>query len=88
MEGDPSHPQEAEGGSHSGAPLAAGEHRLRYRRDDNVFTFGVEHYFIPEGTGDAFKNAVYGDIRVSPAGDALLVGLRDKDFHFLEIPAK
>jgi uncharacterized membrane-anchored protein len=70
-----------------GAPLAPGEHLLRYRRDDNTFTFGVERYFIPEGTGGAFKDAAYGDVHVSPSGDALLVGLRDKDFHPLKPPA-
>jgi uncharacterized membrane-anchored protein len=69
------------------AALATNERRLRYRRADNAYTFGVEHYFIPEGTGGAFQNAVYGDIRVSPAGDALLLGLRDKDFHLLAAPA-
>ena len=71
----------------NGAAPAAGEHLLCYRHDDAGFTFGVEHYFIPEGTGDAIKNAVYGDIRVSPTGDALLVGLRDKDFKLLAAPA-
>jgi len=71
-----------------GTALAAGEQRLRYRRSDDMFTFGVENYFVPEGTGDAFKNAVYGDVRVSATGDALLVGLCDKDFQLLKIPAK
>jgi uncharacterized membrane-anchored protein len=71
-----------------GTALATGEQRMRYRRSDDQFTFGVENYFVPEGTGDAFKDAVYGDVRVSATGDALLVGLCDKDFHPLKIPAK
>jgi uncharacterized membrane-anchored protein len=69
------------------APLSPGEHLLHYRRDGSTFLFGVERYFIPEGTGGAFKDAVYGDVHVSLSGDALLVDLRDKDFQPLVAPA-
>ncbi|MDF2935040.1 MAG: hypothetical protein K0Q90_413 [Paenibacillaceae bacterium] len=40
------------------------------------FEYGIEHYFIPEGTGiDLERQARYAEVKVSAKGDAILVRL-------------
>lgn len=62
-----------------GRPLAPGELYLRYaRRGAAQVTLGAESFFFPEGQGDALTDARYGELALGPAGDSVLIGLRDE----------
>ncbi|MNN77777.1 hypothetical protein D3C81_1942710 [compost metagenome] len=40
------------------------------------FDYGIEHYFVPEGTGIGLERQVrYAEVKVSAKGDAILVRL-------------
>ncbi|MFM7204419.1 MAG: GDYXXLXY domain-containing protein [Myxococcota bacterium] len=60
-----------------GEPLAEGERRLNFKRRD-AFRLGAESFFFEEGKADHFANARYGELKVTPSGQSLLVGLRDE----------
>jgi len=62
----------------NGTALAPGELRLKYHRDGWRALIGAESYFIPEGSGAAFAQAVYGELKLEPDGTPLLVALCDK----------
>lgn len=67
-----------------GSPLDANEARIRFRRRQNSFRrgtirIGAESYFFEEGRADDFSKAKYGELKVAPNGESILVGLRDKD---------
>ena len=62
-----------------GGPLAPGEFRLKYHRAHYREVIGAESFFIPEGTGDLFAHAAYGELKVEPDGTPLIVALCDKD---------
>jgi uncharacterized membrane-anchored protein len=62
---------------HDGGALAPGQQLLRFRRRGRV-RFGAESYFFQEGHAKHYQGARYGELRVSPSGDAVLVGLRDR----------
>ncbi len=62
-----------------GEALASGELLLRYRRRGQGFQVGPPSFFFQEGQAATFARARYGEFRVTPAGDALLVGLRGPD---------
>ncbi len=65
---------------YEGGPLAAGEMLLRYRGSpQGEPRLGAESYFFQEGQAEHFAAARYGELRVTPAGDSVLVGLRDAD---------
>ena len=59
---------------HDGTPLAPGEHLLRYRARDQM-RLGAESYLFQEGQADLFNAARYGELRVAPSGESVLVGL-------------
>src|SRR5262245_38945964 len=61
---------------YDGAPLAADEVRLRYRRRDGVAKVATNAFFFEEGTADTYAGARFGELRVDPGGDAILTGLR------------
>ncbi len=63
----------------SSRPLAAGELLLRYRRRGSQVRLGAEAFFFQEGRADVFARAAYGELRVHPSGNSVLVGLRDRD---------
>jgi len=67
-------------------PLAPGEHLLKYYRPHWNVTLGAENYFIPEGSGDAFAKAAYGELKVATDGTPLLVTLCDKDLKPIPVP--
>ncbi len=67
---------------HDRTPLAAGERLLRYRVRDQV-RLGAESYFFQEGHADRYSQARYGELRVAPSGESVLVGLRDEAFRAL-----
>jgi uncharacterized membrane-anchored protein len=63
-------------------PLADNEVRIRFRRRHQGFRrgmirLGAESYFFQEGRGDDFSRAKYGELKVAPNGECILVGLRD-----------
>lgn len=62
-----------------GSPLAADEIPLRYRIRAGTMKFATNAFFFKEGTASRYQQARYGEFRVSPAGDLLLTGLRDKE---------
>lgn len=64
--------------------LADNEVRIRFRRGHQGFRrgmirLGAESYFFQEGRADDFSQAKYGELKVAPNGDCILVGLRDGD---------
>jgi len=61
-----------------GAPLAAGDLRLRYRWREGP-RFATNAFFFEEGTAPRYVRARYGEFRVSDDGDMILTGLRDGD---------
>ncbi|NQX65090.1 GDYXXLXY domain-containing protein [Paenibacillus alba] len=62
---------------HAGEALALGEIRLNGKKDGyNRIAYGIETYFIPEGTGRSYeRDAKFAEVKVSAGGDAILVRL-------------
>lgn len=63
---------------HHGQPLAPDERLLRYRCRDGQFRIGAESYFFQEGQAGQYRDAKFGELRVTASGDCVLVGLRDE----------
>ncbi len=61
---------------HAGEPLQEGEFLLRYRIRDRQLRLGAETFFFQEGQAERYARARYGELRVAPGGDSVLVGLR------------
>jgi uncharacterized membrane-anchored protein len=66
-----------------GEPLAANESRLRYRLRQHNVRIVTNAYFFQEGTAAEYSGAKFGELRVAADGEALLVGMRDKDLKVL-----
>ena len=66
-----------------GETLAADESRVHYRLRKHDVRIVTNAYFFQEGTADVYSGAKYGELRVATNGDALLVGMRDKDLKML-----
>jgi uncharacterized membrane-anchored protein len=62
-----------------GQELAEDQRLLRFRKRGDAVRLASDAYFFEEGQGDSFAGARFGEIRVGPAGDAVLIGLRDQD---------
>jgi uncharacterized membrane-anchored protein len=62
-----------------GEPLGPDELFLRYTRHGWQIEAGPSAFFFPEGQGDRFARAGFAEVRLSPSGEAVLVGLRDRD---------
>lgn len=60
-----------------GRSLAAGELRLRYRKRDSRVRVATDAYYFEEGSARKYERAKYGELRVAPDGNSVLVGLRD-----------
>lgn len=65
-----------------GSPLADDEVRIRFRRRHQntrrgMIRIGAESYFFQEGRSDDFDKAKYGELKVAPNGESILVGLQD-----------
>lgn len=59
-------------------PVAAGEIAVRYRQRTRLdIHIASNAWFFPEGQGQRYVPAKYGELRVSEDGVALLTGLRD-----------
>jgi uncharacterized membrane-anchored protein len=64
-----------------GEQLSPGEHLLRYRRDRHGrIQIGANAFFFQEGHADHYAGAKYGEYKVAPTGEAILVALRRADF--------
>lgn len=68
--------------AHAGEPLAPGEFLIRFRRRGEI-RLGAESFFFQEGQAPLYEGARYGELKVSPGGDSILVGLRDENFQRL-----
>ncbi len=62
----------------SGEPLSGGELRLRYRRRGRI-RLGAESFLFQEGDAPIYQRARFSELRVTPAGESVLVGLLDED---------
>jgi len=60
-------------------PLEPGEYRVRCRRGYNGLSIAGDAYFFQEGTAQVYARARYGELKVGPDGEAVLVGLRGPD---------
>ena len=61
-----------------GQPLEGNERFLRYRIRGRRMQLGAESFFFQEGQADLYQRARFAEFRVNPAGDLVLVGLRDE----------
>jgi len=50
---------------------------LRYKRRGEHVSLGAESFFFEEGQSKRFSPAFYGELKVAPTGDSILIGLRD-----------
>jgi uncharacterized membrane-anchored protein len=62
-----------------GGTLAANEHLLRYTRGSQGVRIGTDSFFFQEGHGQYYAQARYGELRVAPSGESVLVSLRNAD---------
>jgi len=63
--------------------LAANEKLLRFRQRGDQLRLASNAYFFQEGHGVYYRDARYGELRVSSDGDAVLIGLRDNRYQVL-----
>lgn len=64
---------------HAGEPLRPGEYLLRYRRRGARVRLGAESFFFEEGQAEALAGVRFGELRVDPGGESVLVGVRGAD---------
>lgn len=67
---------------HGGEALTPGEKLLNYKHRYGL-RFGAESFFFQEGHAKYYTRARYGELKVAPNGESVLVGLQDKDFNQL-----
>ena len=60
-----------------GSPIGPGQQRLRYRKRGSRIRVATDAYYFEEGTARKYERAMYGELRVAPDGNSVLVGLRD-----------
>lgn len=68
-----------------GKPLAPDELLLRYRVRGGL-RLGAESFLFQEGHAKVYERARYGELKVAPSGECVLVGLRDEKFNPLVPP--
>ena len=68
------------------SPLQVGEVALKVRLRDGRVRLGTDAFYFREGTGQRYEKARYGEYRVAPDGEMLLVRLLDESL--AEIQAK
>lgn len=64
-------------------PLNQGEVRFRFRYRNGSVWLGTNAFFFQEGQSERYRGARYGEFRVNPNGDAMLVNLRDIELRLL-----
>jgi uncharacterized membrane-anchored protein len=72
----------------AGEPLAPDEVLLRYRRRERTVKFATNAWFFQEGHGKFYEGARYGEFRVSPSGEMLLVAMLGKELEKLGPPVE
>jgi uncharacterized membrane-anchored protein len=66
---------------YQGELLAENERLLRYRRDRRGrIQVGANAFFFQEGHADHYSRAKYGEYKLGPTGEVILVALRNADF--------
>jgi uncharacterized membrane-anchored protein len=60
-------------------PIASGEIAVRYRQRNWELRIASNAWFFPEGQGERYAPAKYGELRVDADGKALLAALRGED---------
>jgi len=60
-------------------PLQEGQQLLRYRKRGDSVRLASDAFFFEEGSGQDYRDARFGEIRVNANGDAVLIGLRDAE---------
>ncbi|MCX7805009.1 MAG: GDYXXLXY domain-containing protein [Planctomycetota bacterium] len=73
---------------YAGEELKPDECLLRYRvrGEWQRFQIGPRSFFFQEGHAGCYEGAKYGELRVAPSGDCVLVGLRGPDLKPLDPP--
>ena len=66
--------------------LGPREHLLTYRRRGGRMRIGTDAFHFQEGHARYYQGARYGEVRVSPSGTSVLVGLRDSTLNTLSRP--
>lgn len=69
-------------------PLAADERRLNYYKSGGDINVGADSFFFEEGQAEAYATARYGELRATPDGGSVLVGLRGPKLEPLGRPAR
>lgn len=64
---------------YKGNPLGPDEILLNYRIRNGLI-LGAESFFFQEGHAKYYEKARYGELKVTPSGQSILVGLRDEKF--------
>ena len=62
---------------YDGQPLDPAQHLLRFRKRGGSVRLGSDAWFFEEGSADVYNSAVFGEVRVSKNGVAVLTGLMD-----------
>ena len=62
-----------------GEELAENEHLLRYTNWSRGTRIGTDSFFFQEGHGNDYAQARYGELKVAPTGESILVTLRNSD---------
>ncbi len=68
----------------AGEPLGASEVRLRYRVRQGQVKFATDAWFFQEGQAKLYERARYGEFRVDPSGEMLLVAMLGEKLERLE----
>jgi uncharacterized membrane-anchored protein len=71
-----------------GSPLAGNEAVMRYRVRGGSAKFATNAFFFQEGHASFYETARYGEFRVSPEGEALLVAMRGEQLETLGPPGE
>jgi len=66
-------------------PLNVQEYLIAYTYGGRQrLNIGAESFFFQEGEGEKYEKANYGGLKVDDQGNSLLIGLYDKNHHFIE----
>jgi uncharacterized membrane-anchored protein len=71
-----------------GEPLAPGEIVLRYRVREGKVKFATNAWFFQEGHAKYYERARFGEFRVSPSGEMLLVAMLGEKLERLGPPPR
>ena len=69
----------------AGEPLGADETLLRYRVREGRVKFATNAWFFQEGHAQIYEGARYGEFRVAPSGEMLLVAMLGKNLEKLGV---